>query len=291
MSWRVVMVTSQAKVDFKMDYLVVRKVDEVKRIHISEISVLVMESTASSITSYALCELMARKVKVIFCDHTRNPCGELVPTCGCHDGSAKIRQQLQWTKKNQQGVWTEIVREKIFQQRRHLMARNLPQATLLTDYLEQLKWNDSTNREGHAAKVYFNALFGMEFSRSLQHPINAALNYGYSLVLSVINREIAAAGYVNQIGIFHENTFNPYNFGCDLMEPLRPLVDDAVVKLAPQQLEREEKLALVRLLNQEVTIDGKRQYLLYALRIYCNSVFRALQSGDITEISWVCYEL
>lgn len=52
MSWRVVVVSSNAKVDFKMDYIVVRTLDETKRIPISEIAVLMLESTAVSITVY-----------------------------------------------------------------------------------------------------------------------------------------------------------------------------------------------------------------------------------------------
>lgn len=111
MSWRVVVVSSNAKVDYKLDYLVVPTVDEVKRVHLSEVGVLMLESTAISLTTYLLCELMRRKIKVIVCDHQRNPCGELVPTCGCHDGSAKIRQQLRWDKGIRESVWTEIVRE------------------------------------------------------------------------------------------------------------------------------------------------------------------------------------
>lgn len=92
MSWRIVVVSSNAKVDYKMDYLVVRTLNEVKRVHLSEIGVLILESTAISVTSYLLCELLQRKIKVIFCDHERNPCGELVPTHGCkqyHGDSSK----------------------------------------------------------------------------------------------------------------------------------------------------------------------------------------------------------
>lgn len=76
------MVASNAKLDYKLDYLVVRTLDEVKRIHLSEIGVLMVESTAVSLTAYLLCELMRRKIKVIFCDHDRNPCAELVPVNG-----------------------------------------------------------------------------------------------------------------------------------------------------------------------------------------------------------------
>ena len=290
MSWRVVMVSSNAKVDFKMDYLVVRTVEETQRVHISEIGVLIIESTAVSITAYALCELIEQKVKVIFCDHKRAPLAELMPLHGSHDSCAKIRQQTQWPESFRQAVWTEIVREKIRQQRQVLHCRGLSQEALLSQYLEQLQLNDSTNREGHAAKVYFNALFGMAFTRDSDAPVNAALNYGYSLILSAINREISVAGYLPQLGIFHDNTFNPCNLGCDFMEPLRPLIDFAVAGMAPKRLEREEKTALVNLLNREVTVDGKQHCLLFSLRLYCNSLFRALQSGDIGEISFIGYE-
>lgn len=121
MSWRVVVVSSNAKVDYKMDYLVVRTLEEVRRIHLSEVGVLVLESTAISITAYLLCELIRRKIKVIVCDHQRNPCAELVPVSGSHDSSAKIRQQLQWRKEVCQQIWTEIVREKLHRQRDHLL--------------------------------------------------------------------------------------------------------------------------------------------------------------------------
>lgn len=285
------MISSNAKVDYKLDYLVVRSIDQTTRIHLSEIGVLIIESTAVSLTAYALCELIQRKIKVIFCDHQRNPCAELIPTCGSHDGSAKIRQQLAWTEDRKQAVWTEIVREKI-QQQRNLLARcGRPQAELLAQYIDQLQWNDASNREGHAAKVYFNALFGQSFTRAAESPINAALNYGYGLILSAINREISASGYLNQLGIFHENTFNPFNLGCDFLEPLRPLIDAAVLRMLPQQFEHEEKISLVKLLNLEVAYGGKSQYLLYALRLYCAGLFRSLQSGDLSEITWIQYEL
>ena len=291
MSWRVVVVASNAKVDYKMDYIVVRTVDEVRRVHISEIGVLMIESTAVSITAYALCELANRKVKVIFCDHERNPQTELMPIHGSHDTSAKIRQQLRWTENSKQNVWTELVREKIWQQRQLLTKLGLPQADLLERYLEELQLNDTTNREGHAAKVYFNALFGKNFSRADNCPVNAALNYGYGIILSAINREISAAGYLSQVGIFHDNTYNPFNLGCDFLEPLRPLVDCAVIRMNPECLEHEQKMALVQLLNRQVMIDGREQFLLYGIRIYCASLFRALQNGDISEIRMIEYEL
>ena len=274
-----------------MDYIVVRTLDTTRRIHISEIGVLLLESTAISITAYAICELIKHKVKVIFCDQQRNPYAEILPSSGSHDSTAKIRQQISWSTDIKTAVWTEIVRSKISHQRNVLLHWSKPQADLLTGYLEQLQFGDTTNREGHAAKVYFNALFGMEFSRSLPLPANAALNYGYGLLLSAINREISSAGYLTQLGIFHDNVFNAFNLGCDLMEPLRPLIDNAVMKMQPEIFEKEQKLELVRLLQADVYLDGKRHVLLYALRLYCAGIFRALQNGEIDDIRMIEYEL
>ena len=73
MSWRIVSVSSMCKLDYKMDYLVVRNRDGVTRIHMSEIAILILESTAISLTPYLLRELERRKIDVIFCDETRTP--------------------------------------------------------------------------------------------------------------------------------------------------------------------------------------------------------------------------
>ena len=76
------------------------------------------------------------------------------------------------------------------------------EADLLYQYINEIEFGDVTNREGHAAKVYFNALFGMDFTRSAENVTNAALNYGYSLLLSTFNRCVVANGYITQLGAF-----------------------------------------------------------------------------------------
>ena len=291
MSWRVVVVTGSAKVDFKMNYLVIRTVDSTKRIHIDEIGVLLLENTAISITAYALSELISHKAKVIFCDRTRNPVAELIPCYGSHDSTKKIRQQIAWKPEIRRAVWTEIVREKIRGQRAFLQKEGLPEAGTLTRYLEELQPGDETNREGHAAKVYFAALFGPKFYRDLPCPVNSALNYGYGLILSAVNREISTAGYLTQLGIFHDNGFNAFNLGCDFMEPLRPMIDHAVVRMTLSDFGKEGKRKLIRLLNEEVRYDGSKHVLLYAIRLYCAGIFRALQGENLNQLKWIHYDL
>ncbi len=290
MSWRTIVISRSAKLDYKLDYLVVRQ-QEVTRIHLSEISILMIESTAVSLTAVLLNELMRRKIKVIFCDEKRNPSAELIPYYGSHDTSAKVRKQIEWSSEAKEMVWTEIVTEKIRRQMEFLKGLGKEEYHLLEEYIAQITPGDSTNREGHAAKVYFNALFGMKFTRAEDCPYNAALNYGYGLLLSACNREITANGYLTQLGLFHDNMFNQFNFGSDLMEPFRILADMQVYKMKPEKFEHEEKMQMVGILNHEVFIDGKKNYLNNAIKIYCRSVFDAVNEQDVSMIRFYRNEL
>jgi len=290
MSWRIVVISNSAKLEYKMEYMIVRQ-SEITKIYLSEISMLIVESTAVSLTAGLLSELTKRKIKVIFCDEKRNPSSELVSYYGSHDTSAKVRQQVGWTAEIKKMMWTEIVSEKIRNQQRFLEDLGKKENVMLAEYLKEIQPGDTTNREGHAAKVYFNAVFGMDFSRSLDIPINAALNYGYGIILSTFNREIVSNGYITQLGLFHDNMFNQFNLGSDLMEPFRILVDRKVYEMKPEKFEKEEKLQLVNILNQEVTIDGKRNYVVNAIKIYCKSIFDAINDNDVSLIRFYSNEL
>lgn len=278
-----IVISKQAKLDFKMGYLVVRG-ETTTKVHLSEVHTLLIEHTAVSITCFLLEELVSRKIKVIFCDRKRNPHAELLPYYGAHDTSQKVRMQIAWDGYAKAAIWTEIVTEKIRKQCELLGKFKKTEQFMLQQYVTQIEFGDVTNREGHAAKVYFNALFGMQFTRTEETPINAALNYGYSLLLSAVNREISACGYFTQIGIFHDNMYNPFNLGSDLMEPFRPLVDERVAEMMPAVFEKEEKYALVDLLNCQVRMEGGVQYLTNAIKVYVKSVFEALNERDISLI-------
>lgn len=290
MSWRTVVITKSAKLDYQMGFMVVRQ-DKTVKIHLGEISNIIIETTAVSITAALLCELVKKKIKVIFCDEKRNPSSELIPYYGSHDTSSKIRTQIKWSEDIKSAVWTEIVSEKIRKQAEHLKHRGKNESNVLLEYVSEVEFGDNTNREGHAAKVYFNALFGKDFSRSADSSINAALNYGYGIILSAFNREIVANGYITQLGLFHDNMFNQFNLGSDLMEPFRPLVDSVVIDLDPKKFEHDEKMYILDLLQYEVRISDRIEIVNNAIKIYCRSVFDALNDGDISLIKFYNNEL
>ncbi|WP_330391475.1 type II CRISPR-associated endonuclease Cas1 [Butyrivibrio sp. YAB3001] len=276
-------ISNSAKLDFQMGYLVVRSAETTK-IFINEIGTLLIESTAVSLTAALLSELIKKKVKVIFCDEKRNPSSELVPYYGSHDTSEKVRSQIMWSEDTKSAVWTEIVSDKIRKQKEFLDYLNKSEAELLGNYLKEIKFADESNREGHAAKVYFNALFGKEFTRTSDNPINAALNYGYSIILSAFTREIVVNGYITQLGLFHDNMFNQFNLASDLMEPFRIIVDRTVYNMDHTEFNHEKKMELVNILNDEVIIGARSEFVANAIKIYCKSVFNALNDKDVSLI-------
>ncbi len=286
MSWRTVVVTTRCKLDLKMGSMVIRG-EDTKRIFLDEIAMLVIENPAVSLTGCLLEALIEKKIRVVFCDSKRSPIAELHPYNGSHDCSRKIKTQSMWSSAVKGTVWTDIISEKIRKQADFLDELGKDrEAVLIRSYLGNIEHYDTTNREGHAAKVYFNAVFGMDFTRSAECITNAALNYGYGILLSAFNREIVACGYLTQLGIFHSNMFNPYNLSCDLMEPFRVLVDRAVEEHSFTAFESAEKHILWSLLSDSVFINGSKQTVLNAIKLYTRSVFDALNDADTSKIKF-----
>lgn len=271
--------------------MVVRNEDGEKRIFLDDISVLMCETTAISITAYLLAELTSRKIKVIFCDNSHNPMSELIPMYGNYISSGKIRSQIRWTPEIKGKIWQKIIKQKIHHQANLLQKlEKSDQFSQLENYADAVLPGDPTNREGHAAKVYFGSIFDEEFYRNSDDLRNAILNYGYAILLACFNREISAAGYLTQLGIWHDSAENPFNLGSDLMEPFRPIIDRFAVTANFNVFEKEEKLAVINLLNSKIRIDNSEQFLNNAIGIYTHSVFLAIEENNPNLIkNW--YEL
>ncbi|MEZ7764732.1 type II CRISPR-associated endonuclease Cas1 [Gemella sp. 27098_8_92] len=291
MTWRTVVIRERAKLDYSLNFMTVRQEAGVKKISLGEIYMVIVENTAVSLTAVLLNELIKNKIKVVFCDEKRNPSSELIQYYGSHDTSLKYKNQLEWSKESKERIWTRIVYEKIFNQMQFLKKLNKEEYKLLEQYLSELEWNDSSNREGFAAKVYFNALYGMEFSRNKECFINAALDYGYSIILSAFNREIVSSGYFTQLGLCHRNPFNKFNLSSDFMEPFRILIDEEVYNLEGTEFTKDHKNKLINILNKTVVIDDKNQTVANAIKIYCRSLFSALVENDLEYVKMYKYEL
>lgn len=229
LAFRTVVLDTPCRCTYQGGYLVVRQEDKQTRVHLGEISSIMLGTEQIFLSAYLLAELAKLKIPVIVTEEKHNPVGEYLPLYGAHNCSKCMLEQLAWGEVIKKQVWRSIVHHKILQQAAILSFFDCAnESKTLTEYALHIKAGDGTNREAIAARLYFRTLFGSEFTRDLDTPLNASLNYGYSILVSAINREIVSHGYLTQIGIFHHNEYNHFNLSCDFMESFRPVIDKIV---------------------------------------------------------------
>jgi CRISP-associated protein Cas1 len=75
---------------------------------------------------------------------------------------------------------------------------------------------------------------GGGYNRGASHPVNAMLNYAYAVLIARTQIRLVAEGYDPTLGIMHQKQglkgISPA-FALDRMEPMRPVVDRAVLQL------------------------------------------------------------
>ena len=266
MAFRTVVIKNRCKLEYSLNYLVCRG-DVEKKILIDEIETLIIQNIGVSLTCALLSALIDKKVKVIFCDAKSNPQFELTPYYNNYCTYKKIMNQINFNNEFKDIMWSRIIYEKINNEYRLLKKVNNPSSEKLKKYLSEIEDGDKTNREGHAAKVYFNSLFNNTFFRDDdKNPINKYLNYGYSILVSSINREIKSFGYLTELGIHHKGETNSFNLSYDFIEPLRTLIDSYVV--LNKVNDSNYKDTFIKMLSSQVLWKGKVTYLDNAIHLY-----------------------
>lgn len=278
MGWRTIVVNQHSKLSYKNNHLIYKDSSRTEMIHLSEIDILLIETTDIVLSTMLIKRLSDENILVVFCDDKRLPVAQLMPYYGKHDSSLQFSKQIEWIEQVKGVVWTEIISQKIFNQAVFLYEVGLDKKSeSLTRLYEELQIFDPTNREGHAARIYFNALFGNDFKREKSNDINAGLDYGYSLLLSMFAREIVATGCVTQLGLKHSNQFNPFNFASDIMEPFRPIIDRIVYENRDYEFNRiKSKLFQIFINNYEYS--GKEMFLSNIISDYTKKIVKALNN-------------
>ena len=283
MGWRSVIITQHAKLTYSMQMMIVQTRDGINQIPIEDINLLLVSTTQAVITSALISKLAQNQTKIIFVDEKGNP---IVETAVYYPGTrnmAKLTQQFNWDDHLKELLWTKIVSQKIKNQIAVLENYHLAKDDVQNE-LDQLEINDESNREAIAARKSFMLLFDKNFVRRDTSAINAALDYGYAILLSSFNREIVMNGYLTYFGIHHCSQENQFNLASDLMEPFRPFVDywvkahERIKELTP-----DIKYGLVELLSLEIKFNGKKTLLTNAITVYVRECLKFL-SGDSKEL-------
>ena len=283
---RTIIISKNCKLESKNNYLVIRS-DKEERIFINEIATLIIESTAVAITTALISDLIEEGIHIIFCNSKHLPNGCIIPTGISFDSPRKIHEQMGWEQSIKGLCWKYIVQQKIKMQASMLKIMGLDAPSLkLTKLVDCVDNADTSNYEAQAAREYFYYLLGETFNRNDPCNINSCLNYGYAILMSFVAREIAAKGYLNEIGIWHRSISNSYNFACDLMEVFRPCVDYVALEVANKyrnsdyEFERSFKHDLLYFWDVSVVVNGQTLLLPEAIRTFLNRIFKFLNQEE-----------
>lgn len=237
-----------------------KEMPEMQRsIPIEDIGFVVLEHQQINITLPLLNALSDNNVAVIFCGRDFMPNAMLMNLDSNHTQGESYRAQLEASEPLKKGLWKQIVEAKIRNQAALLNKLGKDGDKLKSCYTN-VKSGDSDNREGVAAKIYWNELLGDDFIRSREgvEP-NSMLNYGYTLLRAAVARSLMGSGLFPAFGIFHRNRYNAFPLADDIMEPYRPYVDEIVFDLyanGERELTKDVKARLLRLLYTD-TAFGK----------------------------------
>ncbi|MFT9269903.1 MAG: type II CRISPR-associated endonuclease Cas1 [Liquorilactobacillus nagelii] len=282
MGWRSIIISQHAKMSYSSRAMIVQTMDGINQIPIDDIDLVLVSTTQAVITTALISELAQSQVKVIFTDNSSEPVCETLGYYPNNRDVDLVKKQFNWDEKRKQLLWTKIVASKIMNQINVLKIYGVANDDLIAE-LDKLEVNDVTNREAVVARKYFPLLFDNKFNRHDFSPVNAALNYGYAILLSNVNREIVANGYLTYLGIHHHSNENQFNLGSDLMEPFRPAIDYWLANQKFKELTPDIKFELVDLLNLELTFNGKQMLLRNIITDHVRNCLKYL-SGDIDEI-------
>lgn len=249
-------------------------------IHLSEVDILLLETTDIVLSTMLIKRLVDENILVIFCDDKRLPTAMLMPYYARHDSSLQLSNQITWSEDVKAEVWTTIIAQKILNQAMYLGDCGFfEKSQSVIDLYNGLELFDPSNREGHAARIYFNTLFGNDFSREQDNDINAALDYGYTLILSMFAREVVVCGCMTQFGLKHANQFNQFNLASDVMEPFRPIIDRIVYENRNNDFVKIKR-ELFTIFSDTFLYNGKEMYLSNIVSDYTKKVIKTLnQTG------------
>ena len=258
-----------------------KDVEEVITRPIEDVGVVIVESQLVQFTVPLLNALADNNVAVVFCNAQCMPNTMLMPLESNAIQQEVYRLQTDASLPTKKRIWKEIIEHKIRNQAAllDLLGRD---GSLLKPYYMNVLSGDSDNREGLAAKIYWQQMYGRSFNRSRNgESPNSWLNYGYAILRAAVARALLGSGLFPAFGLFHRNRYNAFPLADDVMEPYRPFVDYAVYQLfedSPEAcLDKEVKQQLVRVLFTDVKMKGQIRPLQVALSMTTASLVRALK--------------
>lgn len=282
MAFRHLVIRNSAKLSTNYEQLVIKQEESIK-IPLEDIVTITLEDPAITVTNSLLSKCTEYHVEIIICDKKHMPSGIVQPFHRHSRQKLVLEMQLALAKPFKKRLWQKIVIRKLENQARCLeLLHKGNEAQKIYGISRSVESGDRTNREAYGAKLYFEAVFGKGFQRREENVYNISLNYGYSIIRSLVARAIIRYGFTPSFGLFHDSQTNAFNLADDFMEVLRPFVDVIIAVNVEDDSEwcSDIRRKLFEVLELEAVWNGERLSVTHGVDNMIKSFVSACRQQD-----------
>ncbi len=256
---------------------------EMGRVPLDQVLAVMVHGHGITYSNNLLVALAQQGSLVVLCAANHAPQAVMMPLENHSLQGARIRDQWQARPPLLKRLWQQIVCAKVLAQADCLKAFGISEVPVRA-LASKIRTGDGGNIEAQAARRYWPLLMGKEFRRDLKASgHNGQLNYGYTILRSMVMRSVVASGLTPTIGLFHSNRGNAFALADDLMEPFRPIVDATVygfVQSGIEEVTSDIKLCLARLVSLDVQLGEITCPLSQAASQLCLSLVRSFETNQ-----------
>lgn len=289
-AWRTLIVESRSDLRLDGETLKVIQGGQTHIFPLKQLRTIILESRSVTLSTALINEIAEHNISMIVCDKRHFPKAQLVPFNGNVLSNENFRKQILWDESLKGMVWDTIITNKIKNQLSLISKEkriDKSDKEQMRFYADAPHFDDIA--EAKAAQIYFRNAFGENFRRNTNDDVNALLDYGYTILLSLISRRISLHGYSNTFGFHHRSKRNPWNLACDCIEPFRPFVDEEILNMEEKKLTGDMKKKLIAIGDKEITYDRKIMTVDTAADRMISDILRTMETGvhEVKELSFV----
>lgn len=292
-----ILLENKSKVTAKNLQLVISTDQREASIPIEDIGFIVIDNPEVYISMTAMNLLVSNNAAVIICNTQHLPNGLFLNLNSHHIQQEIFKNQIEASAPLKKQLWQQTIVEKIKNQG-ILLEKTTKSKNQFEFLASKVLSGDTSNMEAVAAGFYWKSFFGTDntelandsFKRERfgNYP-NNFLNYGYAILRAATARALSGSGLLNTLGIHHKSKYNAFALADDIMEPFRPLVDEAVYHIiqhgGEQELNTEIKSVLLKVLTRTVYFKEEKSPLMVALQKTASSL-QQCYSGTRKKIKY-----
>ena len=284
-----ILLENKASLSTKNLQLVIKTETRESTIPIEDIGFLVIDHPEIYLSIPAMNLMIENNTSVIICNTNHLPNGMFLNLNSHHIQQEIFKNQINASVPLKKQLWQQTVIDKITNQ--GILLQKITSKNNNFEFLaSKVLSGDSSNMEGVAASFYWKVFFEQKFKRERfgDYP-NNFLNYGYAILRAATARALSGSGLLNTLGIHHKSKYNAFALADDIMEPLRPVVDEKVAEImqnyTEQELNTQIKAELLQILTRTVYFKDEKSPLMVALQKTASSL-QQCYTGDRKKIKY-----